>query len=282
MSKRIKLITALLSIILSMSLFSITAFAVDADGDGYDDETGEYIEVVTEPVYTDPVVTEPVYTDPVYTEPEYTVPEWTEPEYTEPEWTEPEYTEPVYDDGYEDDYSDYDDSQSNGSYNDYDFDTDYDIDYSDDSYVAPETSPMYESDREIDDSELSKSDWDYIKANLSNADGSDDGSDDFNFIKKNDSKGDNGDWMLIVGVVCILLSIAGITYVIVSGVVRRKKINSGAYATASSNPRYRDDDDYGDGYRTSRSEKKRRTDRSSKYDTADIVIPRNRNGRRYK
>lgn len=281
MSKRYKLITALLSIILTMSLFSITAYAVDADGDGYDDETGEYIVEVTEPVYTEPVYTEPVYTEPVYTEPVYTEPVYTEPVYTEPEYTEPEYTEPVYDYTEDDYYSDYDDSQSNGSYNDYDFDTDYDIDYSDDSYVAPETSPMYESDREIDDTELSKSDWDYIKANLSNADGSDDGVDDFNFIKKNDNKGDNGDWMLIVGVACILLSIAGITYVIVSANVRRRKINSGAYATASSNPRYRDDDDYGDGYRTSRSEKKK-ADRSSKYDTADVILPRNKNGRRYK
>ncbi len=280
MSKRYKLITALLSIILTMSLFSITAFAVDADGDGYDDETGEYIGVVTEPEYIEPVYTEPEYTEPVYTEPEYTEPVYTEPEYVEPDYTEPEYTEPVYDYS-DDDYSDYDDGQSNGSYNDYDFDTDYDIDYSDDSYVAPETSPMYESDREIDDSELSKSDWDYIKANLSNADGSDDGSDDFNFIKNNDSKGDNGDWMLMAGLACVLLSIAGITYVIVSAIVRRRKINSGAYVSASSNPRYRDDDDYGDGYRTSRSEKKR-ADRSSKYDTADVVLPRNKNGRRYK
>ena len=278
MSKRLKLITALLSMILTMSLFGITAYAVDADGDGYDDETGEYVGVITEPVYTEPVYTEPVYTEPEYTEPVYTEPVWTEPVYTEPVWTEPVYTDPIdYNDDYNDDYDD----QSSDSYNDYDFDTEYDVDYSDDSYVAPATSPMYESDREIDDSELSKSDWDYIKANLSNADGSDDGADDFNFIKKNDSKGDNGDWMLIVGVACILLSIAGITYVIASGVLRRKKINSGAYATASSNPRYRDDDDYGDGYKVLRSEKKK-AERSSKYDTADVVLPRNKNGRRYK
>ena len=282
MKKQLKLITALLSISLCMSSFSLTASAVDADADGYDDVTGEYIGVITEPVYTDPVYTEPIYTDPVYTEPVYTDPVYTEPIYTDPVYTEPIYTEPVYDYD-DDDYSDYDDnSQSSDSYNDYDFDTEYDVDYSDDSYVAPATSPMYESDHKVDDNELSKSDWDYIKANLNNAGGADDGSDDFNFIKKNDSKGDNGDWMLFVGLACVLLSIAGITYVIASGVIRRRKINGGAYATApSSSSRYRDDDDYGDGYRTSRSEKKR-ADRSSKYDTADIVIPRNKNGRRYK
>ena len=279
MNKHLKLITALLSIILCLSVFTLSASALDADGDGYDDETGEYIGVYTEPVYTEPVYTEPVYTEPVYTEPVYTEPVYTEPvyDYTEPVY---DYTEPVYD--YDDDYNDYDDAQSSDSYNDYDFDTEYDVDYSADSYVAPETSPLYESDREIDDSELSKSDWDYIKANLNNADGSDDGSDDFNFIKKNDSKGDNGDWMLFVGLACVLLSIAGIVYVIASGVIRRKKVKSGVYASASaSNPRYRDDDDYGDGYRSSKSEKKK-LDRSRKYDTADIVLPRNKNGRRYK
>jgi len=281
MKKHLKLITALLSIIICMSLFSITAFAVDADGDGYDDETGEYIGVITEPVYTEPVYTEPIYTEPVYTEPVYTEPVYTEPEYVEPEYTEPVYTEPVYD--YSDnDYSDYyDNSQSSDSYNDYDFDTEYDIDYSDESYIAPSTAPMYDSNHKIDDNELSKRDWDYIKSNLNNAGGVDDGSDDFNFIKKNDSKGDNGDWMLIVGIACVILSIAGITYVIVSGVVRRKKINSGAYVSASSNSRYNEGDDYGDGYRASRSEKKK-ADRSSKYDTADVVLPRNKNGRRYK
>lgn len=279
MNKHLKLITALLSIILCLSVFTLSASALDADGDGYDDETGEYIGVYTEPVYTEPVYTEPVYTEPVYTEPVYTEPVYTEPvyDYTEPVY---DYTEPVYD--YDDDYNDYDDAQSSDSYNDYDFDTEYDVDYSADSYVAPETSPLYESDREIDDSELSKSDWDYIKANLNNADGSDDGSDDFNFIKKNDSKGDNGDWMLFVGLACVLLSIAGIVYVIASGVIRRKKVKSGVYASASaSNPRYRDDDDYGDGYRSSKSEKKK-LDRSRKYDTADVVLPRNKNGRRYK
>ena len=279
MNKHLKLITALLSIILCISVFTLSASALDADGDGYDDETGEYIGVYTEPVYTEPIYTEPVYTEPVYTEPVYTEPVYTEPAY---DYTEPvyDYTEPVYD--YDDDYNDYDDAQSSDSYNDYDFDTEYDVDYSADSYVAPETSPLYESDREIDDSELSKSDWDYIKANLNNADGSDDGSDDFNFIKKNDSKGDNGDWMLIVGVVCILLSIAGITYVIASAVIRRKKTKGSAYASASaSNPRYRSDDDYGDGYKSSKSEKKK-LDRSRKYDTADVVLPRNKNGRRYK
>lgn len=286
MNKHLKLITALLSIILCMAVCTLNVSAVDSDGDGYDDETGEYIGVVTEPVYTDPVYEEttPIETEPEYSEPvDETEPEYTDPDYTEPEYTDPEYTDPTYD--YQDVTTDdsYDDTQSNGSYNDYDFDTEYDIDYSSDSYVAPSTSTLYDSDRVIDDSELSKSDWDYIKANLNNADASDDdGSDDFNFIKKNDSKGDNGDWMLIVGVGCILLSIAGITYVIASAVIRRKKIKSGAYATATSS-RYRSNDDYGDDYKTSRSEKKK-LDKSRRYDTADVVLPksRNKNGRRYK
>ena len=54
------------SLVMIIAVFSaITAFAVDLDGDGYDDETGEYIGVadVSEPVYTDPVYTDPVYTE---------------------------------------------------------------------------------------------------------------------------------------------------------------------------------------------------------------------------
>ena len=42
MKKQLKLITALLSISLCMSSFSLTASAVDADADGYDDVTGEF------------------------------------------------------------------------------------------------------------------------------------------------------------------------------------------------------------------------------------------------
>lgn len=80
----------------------MTAFAVDYDGDGIDDDEPIATEVVTEYVETEPEPapepeTEPV-TEPSYepeTEPEYE-PE-TEPEYepeTEPE-TETEYIEPV-------------------------------------------------------------------------------------------------------------------------------------------------------------------------------------------
>lgn len=285
MNKHLKLITALLSIIFCASVFTLSVSAIDADGDGYDDETGEYIAEVTDPVYT-----EPVDTEPVYTEPETTVPETAVPETTEPVETDPVYTEPVY--NYEDDTNDYDesnDSQSSDSYNDYDFDTDnYDIDYSDEYYqsVAP-TSSLYESDRVIDDSELSNNDWDEIKANLSNASSvEDDDSGDFGFIKDNDSSGDNGDWMLFAGLICILLSIAGIIYVIASAVSRRKKMNSGAYTrqpayAGASGLRY-SSDDYNDGYRTpSRSEKKK-LDRSRKYDTADVKLPKSNGGRRYR
>ena len=71
MSRNTKLITVLLSIILCFSICSFAVFALDMNGDGYDDETGEYIGqvVVTDPVVPDPVVTDPVVPDPIVTDP---------------------------------------------------------------------------------------------------------------------------------------------------------------------------------------------------------------------
>ena len=71
MSRRNKLITALLSIVLCFSIFTVTAYAVDLDGDGIDDEV-----VVTEPPYVEPE------TEPPYVEPETEAPAT---EYVQPE-----------------------------------------------------------------------------------------------------------------------------------------------------------------------------------------------------
>lgn len=276
MNRHLKLITALLLTIFCFSLFTVTAMAADLDGDGYDDDTGEYIGVVTNPVVEDPTVApDPVVTDPPDEEPTYEpAPIETTP-VTEAPATEPYYDQgDVYDDGSDDYNNDYQDSDS----------------YSDDgqdSYTPVNTTPqtdLYESDREIDDSELSSSDWDDIKANLSNASTADNDTGDFDFIQKNDSTMDNGDWMLIAGIVCLLLSLAGIIYVITSSVSNRKKANS-AYSSKqpayAGKARYRSDNDYDDGYRTSSKEEKKKLDRSRRYDTAEVRLPKS-SGTRYK
>lgn len=277
MSKHFKLLTILLSVILCFSAVTFVVGAIDADGDGYDDETGEFVgggssAVEPDPTYyTDPYVEpEPDYTDP-YVEPE---PDYTDP-YVEPE---PDYTEPYYNPG----------SSDTGGDNSYVADPPSYVGGGQ-SYVAPVSTapsvPLIDSDNNIDVNELSSNDWKAISASLKNANnnsGSD--SDDFGFIQNNNSSGDNGQWLLITGILLILLSLSGISYFIFSAVSRRKKF---AYAGTAQKPaayenHYHLNDDYGDGYRVSKKNNKKKTDRSRKYDTADIKLPKNSNGNRYR
>ena len=97
----IKRILSIAIAVLLVMLGSITAFAVDLDGDGIDDEPS-YIETQpivetqpafsTEPVYTEPETTEPVYTEPETTEPQETT---TEPITEQTTTNENNYTEPT-------------------------------------------------------------------------------------------------------------------------------------------------------------------------------------------
>lgn len=275
MSRKNKLITALLSIVLCFSIFTITAYAVDLDGDGIDDDV-----VVTDPpavVETDPSYVEPE-TEPPYVEPE------TEATYYEPE-TEAPYYEPEEPDYNSDSSQIYYESDNGGESSEF---------YvgGGQSYVPPASTapsaPLYESNRKIDDSVLSNNDWKDISASLKNAGkGSDDDSDDFGFIKNNDSLSDNGEWMLYTGIACLALSAAGIAYVIISSVSKHKKLSGGglsgkqyAYAGAG-NGRYRSSSDYDDGYKDEKAEKKK-VNKSRKFDTADVKLPKSSNGTRYK
>lgn len=76
----IKLIISFSLVAIITVFCSLTAFALDLDGDGFDDETGAPVAVATEPA-PEPIQTEPVYTEPivettVYVEPttEYVAP----------------------------------------------------------------------------------------------------------------------------------------------------------------------------------------------------------------
>lgn len=276
MSRRNKLITALLSIVLCFSMFTFTAFAVGESENGGGDVSASEAPV-------DPVITEP--------EPEPEPEPVPEPE-PEPE-PEPQYTDPAPDPGYVDPGYSYEDDSSSQIY----YDSDNGGESSEfyvgggQSYVPPvstaPSAPLYESNRKIDDSVLSNSDWKDISASLKNAGkGSENDSDDFAFIKNNDSLDDNGEWMLFTGIACLALSAAGIAYVIISAVSKRKKLSGGlsgkqyAYAGAG-NGRYRSSNDYDDGYKDAKVEKKK-VDRSRKFDTADVKLPKSSSGTRYK
>lgn len=272
MNKHFKLLTILLSLMLCFSAFSMTVWAIDADGDGYDDETGEYVggDVTDPPVYTDPVnepTAEPTYapTDP---------PSYEDP--TDP----PSYEEPT------------DPPQEPPQSSYYGNDNSYFVDEPSyvgggQSYVAPISTapsvPLIDSKHDIDDNELSSKDWNDISANLKNAGSSGDDSDDFSFIQKNTSAGDDGNWVLIIGVVLVLLSISGIVYFIASGILLRRRLAPAVAGASHSNAqsRYRSNDDYDDGYKVSKKEAKQK-DRSRRYDTADIKLPKNKGKNRYR
>lgn len=276
MSRLTKLVTVLLIFVLAISIITATAFAVDLDGDGIDDDI-----VVTDPPV--PVETT-IYVEPTYateyvpaTEPTYHEPE-TEP-YYEPE-TEPIVTEPYYDDWYDDSN---DDQQSSDLYVG-----------GGQTYIPPQsTAPsasLYDANTNMDDSVLSSNDWKDISSSLKNASNDGNDSDDFSFIKNNDSTSDNGEWMLYGGIICLLLSAAGIAYVIYSTVSKKNKLSKGAnnrqYAYAG-NARRGTSDKYDDGYQSSVN-KKRQIDRSRRFDTADVRLPKSsgnrykNNGKRYK
>ena len=158
------------------------------------------------------------------------------------------------------------------------------------SYVAPSnTAPsasLIKSDDNIDEKTLSSNDWSDIAKNLKNTDTSGSDGDDFNFIKNNNSKGDNGHWMFYVSLVLLSLGVAGIAYFVISTVLNRKKRvtvggRSNAPKSKSAQPqRYGSNDDYADDYSSSG----RKSERRSKYDTAEIQLPKNnqKGGRRYK
>lgn len=117
--------------------------------------------------------------------------------------------------------------------------------------TAP-TAALYDTDKKVDVNELSKNDWGDIANMLKNTGTAESDGDDFAFIQKNTSKKDNGHWIIIAGAICILLSIAGFIYLIVSKISRRKKIKEGNIGKTSDPQRKgvarRSNDDYDDGY----------------------------------
>lgn len=100
--------------------------------------------------------------------------------------------------------------------------------------TAP-TAALYKTEKKIDADELSKSDWGELSNLLKNNGAAESDGDDFAFIQNNTSKKDNGHWIVIAGLICILLSITGFIYLIASKISRRKKIKEGNI-TKTSDP----------------------------------------------
>ncbi len=270
MSKITKLITALLLTVFCFTLFTVTAMAVGDENSSAEQPggNGEVIVPTDAPPVPPPTTPLPVETDPIpteapttsYWEPETEAPTY---DYADTPTQAPTYVDNDYDDGYDDDY--------NSSQNSYDNQQDY-------NNVQPNTEStavLYDTNHKIDSQELSNNDWKEISANLANASnnaGDDDG--DFSFIQKNSNTGDNGYVILISGIVCILLGMTGVIYIIGSKASRNKKLsgNGNAQHSTSGGGHFRASDDYDDGYKR------------SKYDTADVKLPKSKKsgGRRFK
>lgn len=237
-----KIIALISAFALSFSVFAFSVSAVDEVGDS--DTDGDII--ATDPYVepTDPYVEpEPEPTDePPYVEPTdpYVEPEPTEPPYEEPTdpYVEPTYETPPYD------IPDYTPEE-----------TEEYIGGGQTTYTVPETTAppaqLYSVNKNsIDDKTLSKNDWNEISENLKNASADDSDGDDFGFIKKNTSTNDNGEWMLFLGIACLLLGLAGITYFIVATIKSRNRYKLASAGSANAKAR------------------------SSKFDTADVKLPK--------
>ncbi|HCB94965.1 MAG TPA: hypothetical protein DEP65_04480 [Ruminococcus sp.] len=276
MIKQHRLITALLTFIFCITAFSFTAYAVGANtGDqpsGGDDTSS----IIEPPTYAPPVESDPQssQSDVSSDTPQYN------PDYNN---SSNYYSEPDYYSSNDYDYND--NSQSSELYVG-----------GGQTYDPPASTaasvPVYDVDsKKIDDSVLSSKDWKDIQASLNNAGDSNSGDDDFSFIKNNDSKLNNGDWMLFLGIALIILSIAGISYVVIEIIKQRKGVTVGGFSHRKMPGRvksrnavaHRPQSNHNDAaYRSYQKAQEKELERSRKYNTAEVHVPKNSSGKRYK
>lgn len=292
MKKHSKLCAIFLTALLSISAVSFSVSAVGEEVDPGGDSS----------VIVDPVEPEPEPEPEPSPEPE------PQPQ-PDPVYPDSSDSSSYVDPGYSSSDSSYDNNYNYDSSYDYNNNNDYNNSYSSSqtyyysepsyvgggqSYVAPSnTAPsasLIKSDDNIDEKTLSSGDWSDIAKNLKNTDTAGSDGDDFSFIKNNNSKGDNGHWMFYVSIVLLALGVAGIAYFVISIVLNKKKRvavggrsnapKSKSAQSAAKAQRYSSNDDYADDYTSSNKKPERR----SKYDTAEIRLPKNnsKGGRRYK
>ncbi|SCX04348.1 hypothetical protein SAMN02910436_00332 [Ruminococcaceae bacterium P7] len=260
MSRHIKLLSVILAAIMGCAALSTAPVFAETDSSVVDPVSPDMPDEPEDPVQPD-------------------VPDFTEAPYSPSSDPEP-YNPPVNPD---------DDGGSGGgggynpgaqsSWNSYDNDNDDNGNNTNETfyvgggqtYIPPKaTAPsaaLYNSEKKnIDDKELNKNDWGDIASRLkktgSVTSSEDDGSGDFNFIQKNTAKEDNGHWIIIAGVLCMLLSVTGFIYLIASAISRRRRLMNPT--AGSSQGYYRSDSDYDDGYQGGKKEKTPRNGRRYK------------------
>lgn len=286
MSRKSKIIAVVLMIVFCVSLCTISVWAVENASDyiDYTNDTATFepvdpsVEDTTAPSYEEPEVTDPIYTEDTYPG------DIGELDPTK-DTTSYEETTDTYEDT-----SDYSDVTEDTTYYQSSTFSEYSYVGGGQTYTVPETTAppaaLYDVKEEVDGKELNSNDWKDIAQRLKDAGSADDDDgDDFGFIKNNNSTTDNGEWLLIGGILCLVLSAAGIAYIVVSTVKRKKSLAghtasangrfATATATASAGGRYRKDE-YGDGFKASSSKK---SNKSNKFDTADVRLPKSSQSR---
>lgn len=137
------------------------------------------------------------------------------------------------------------------------------------SQVQSATASLYNvNEKKIDDKTLSKNDWGDIASRLKNAGNTvdeDDGSGDFTFIQQNNNVDDNGHWIIVAGVACLVLSLAGFIYLIASAISRRRKLSAATGGTSGNGGYYRADNDYDDGYSAAHTKKEKTPKNGRRY-----------------
>lgn len=288
MTKKSKLITLFLALIICFSVFSITCYAVDDVNSG---EGGVSESEPVEPPAEDPVVTEapPAETDSGNSSSSSNSGNDDNNNHNYNEAGNDNNSDGTDDSNnvnnenndynYENNYSSDNSSEYNNSNNSEDYISDYNYEITETQAVSE--ADLYKANEKIDVNELSDNDWNAIAKSLENATDND-ASDNFNFIKKNTSSADNGIWMLILGAGLIILAILGIGYVILSSFNKKNKYS---YAGASSKGKsgnyssaQRPKNDYGDNFTGKRTKQPKFALKHRLDDTADIQLPRKVNG----
>lgn len=224
MKYKFRTLALILAFVLCFSAFSVSVFADEEaePGTEYTESTSE-----EEPTQDDSTDTEPTYEEPTYEEPTYE-----EPTYEEPTYEDPTYEDPTY--SYE----------ATPSYDEPDY-------YPEDDNVASQNIDIIDVTDEVDTNMLTAADWEQIKLSLAESGdvGGEGGSDNFNFIKKNESKTDNGHWIVILAIVFFVCAAASLAIFVVlsreASAVKKKLGRQRRSGKPSA-------DEYGDSYDTRR------------------------------
>lgn len=252
MKKNVFFICMILTLVIGISC--VTASIAGATG--FEDTSAVTSEVVSEYVPSD-VYSEVTSEDYTSSEEGYTSSEYSDSSSYDGESS---YSSDVYSSTTESESYDYTSSYTSYYYEDVE---DYYVEDTPENLASEISDDNLYQPNLNDDRDFEEEEWDKIVLNVdSNKNG---GGGSFSKIKNNNTKGDNGQWLLYVGFSLIGLSVIGIIYFIAATVSDKKKNDKNNRRGGGSNGR--------SSSKRYASEPSRRSSRA-KSDTAEIYLPR--------